>query len=159
MNKTEENLRRIQEYNRAHVGDTAFGVVQDDWDESKHPRAANGQFGSGGGSAAEEKNRALKAAIFKQATAAVHKNNPNRETRALEEHKARVKKAKSPSEAKAAESAKNLMDEYGSAVYPPVREAWNNYIKTGNVKHLKTVGEYFASESGDSSVLRHLNQK
>lgn len=51
MNKTEENLRRIREYNRRHVGDSAF-AVQDDWDESKHPRAANGQFGSGGGGSA-----------------------------------------------------------------------------------------------------------
>lgn len=52
MDRTAENLRRIREYNAR---------VRDEWDESKHPRAANGQFGSGGGSKqpAAQKSKAV----------------------------------------------------------------------------------------------------
>ena len=54
MNQTELNKARIAEYNKAHVNDSAFSIC-DEWDESKHPRAANGQFGSGGASSAPTK--------------------------------------------------------------------------------------------------------
>lgn len=47
MDQTAENLRRIRAYNKA----------LDEWDESKHPRAANGQFGSGGGKATKSSNK------------------------------------------------------------------------------------------------------
>lgn len=43
MDQTAENLRRIKAYNKA----------LDEWDESKHPRKANGQFGSGGSKASK----------------------------------------------------------------------------------------------------------
>ena len=54
MNQTELNKSRIAEYNKAHVNDSAFSIC-DEWDESKHPRAANGQFGSGGATSAPTK--------------------------------------------------------------------------------------------------------
>lgn len=46
MNQTETNLARIRAYNKA---------LDAEWDESKHPRAANGQWGPGGATSAPTK--------------------------------------------------------------------------------------------------------
>lgn len=48
MQLTQSHIQRIE---RLYSQIVAF----DDWDESKHPRAANGQFGKGGGEKAENK--------------------------------------------------------------------------------------------------------
>lgn len=47
MDQAAENLRRIRAYNKA----------LDEWDESKHLRKANGQFGSGGSNASKPGNK------------------------------------------------------------------------------------------------------
>lgn len=54
MNSTDINKARMEAYTKKHINDTAFAIT-DEWDESKHPRAANGQFGSGGANSAPTK--------------------------------------------------------------------------------------------------------
>lgn len=66
MNTTDINKARIEAYNKKHVHDTAFAIT-DEWDESKHPRAANGQFGSGGSKSASKSNQEFKRKLFKEA--------------------------------------------------------------------------------------------
>lgn len=46
MDQTKTNLERIRAYTQDQCGD----MITDEWDESKHDRADNGQFSSGGGS-------------------------------------------------------------------------------------------------------------
>lgn len=48
------------------VGDEAMARADDaEWDESKHPRAANGQFGSGGGSSSKKSGSSVKERLRK----------------------------------------------------------------------------------------------
>ena len=60
--------------------------------------------------------------------------------------KSRMDKIKNLQEKINFENAKNLMDEYTSAVYPPIKEAYQNYIKYGDIKDLKKVCNYLEEE-------------
>lgn len=62
------------------------------------------------------------------------------------DYKSRMSLIKNKAEKEEFENARNLMDEYTSAVYPPIREAYWNYIIRGDRKDLEKVTNYFKEE-------------
>lgn len=62
------------------------------------------------------------------------------------DYKSRMSLIKNKAEKEEFENARNLMDEYTSAVYPPIKEAYWNYIIRGDRKDLEKVTNYFKEE-------------
>ena len=134
MDKTKINLERLRAYDA-------------EWEESKHPRAKNGQFTSGSGSAGgvEEympTGSAEPKSPLRQAAEAIKGGSATE----ADDYKSRMSLIKNEEEKKEFENARNLMDEYTSAVYPPIREAYWNYILRGDPKDLRKVTNYFEEE-------------